>query len=168
MRRRLAAGWLAAALLAGGCAEPGEVSVSRRPPGPVRQVDKVVLRLSPPTPVNWDESPGSDGLQAQVHFFQLDEPLPVTVAGTLEFALYEGRPAGESLQQVRPFRTWAFDADQLNAHLGRSIFGWGYAMRLGWGRRPPASRTITLIARYRPTDGEPTASAPIQVATGPR
>lgn len=163
MKCMVALSLLAVALVVGGC-QTGPVEVSRRPPRPVDRIDAVGLRVSPPMPLNWDEVPGSDGLATKVNLFQMEQPLSMPVLGSLEFLLYEGRATAQALTKQEPYRTWTFEGDELAGHLQRSMFGWGYAMRLGWGDKPPNSSTVTLIARYRRADGTSQASRPIQVA----
>lgn len=158
---------LAGVALVGGCGQPGKVEVSADPPRPVDEVDEITVSLSPPTPVNWDDKPGPDGLHVRVYFFRIAQPLPVTVAGTLEFLLYAGKIKGGGTD-ARPLRVWTFTPNDLRNHLGRGIVGWGYGMRLPWTDSPPAAPSLTLLARYRPAGGQARSSAPIHVAMGPR
>jgi len=167
MKRMVTAGLLAMAAWTGGC-QTTPVTVSSLPPRPVDKVDKVALRLSPPMPLNWDDMPGLDGFQAQVNLFQLDRPLSVTVDGALEFMLYEGHGTAQVLAGKEPFRTWSFQGPDLRRCLGKSLFGWGYAMRLGWGGGAPRSSSVTLIARYRPVKGRDVSSDPLHVAMVPK
>ena len=165
---RTISGWLlAAAAWTGGC-QNTSVTVSSQPPRPVDKVDKVALRISPPMPLNWDDTPGLDGLQAQVNLFQVDQPLSVTVEGTLEFMLYEGRGTAQVLAGKEPFRTWSFTGAGLERCLDKTIFGWGYAMRLDWGNRPPKTPSVTLLARYRPARGSDVSSDLLHVAMTPK
>jgi len=165
--------WIATALLAclvwaGGCQGMGDVNVSRRPPRPVDEVDEIIMSLSPPTALNWDSMPGPDGFETQVHFFQLAEPFSVTVKGSVEFALYEGRATPQTLADAEPFHVWRFEGDELGKHLGRSIVGWGYGLRLDWGRKAPTASSVTLLARYHPPGGQVKSSQPIHLAMRPK
>jgi len=160
------AAWLLSA--APGCQDTGRVKVQNWPPRPVDRVDEIVLRLTPPAPVNWDDRPGPDGLQVQVNFFQIDEPLSVTVKGSLELALYEGHVGPENLAVAKPIHTWPYSRVQLAAQAGKSAVGWGYAMRLAWNDSPPAGTTATLTARYRSADGNVKAAKPLYVPLGPQ
>ena len=160
------AAWLLSA--APGCQDTGRVKVHNWPPRPVDRVDEIVLRLTPPAPVNWDDRPGHDGLQVQVNFFQIDEPLSVTVKGSLDLALYEGRVRPEDLAAAKPIHTWPFSGAQLAGLAGKSAVGWGYAMRLPWGSRSPAGTTATLTARYRSADGNVKAAKSLYVPLGPQ
>ena len=153
-------------LAAAGCGNLGQAGLGSFTPWPVGDVDAIVVRLTPPTAMNWDNHPAPDGFQAQVHLFQLKHDLPVTVKGTLEFLLYEGRIAANDAAGRQPLRTWQFTPERLRDCLGRSIVGWGYAMRLGWGRQVPAASSVTLLARYQPPDGQATYSAPLSVPIG--
>ena len=170
MRRLAVAGAMLAATLAAGCGDLGKVKVSSWPPRPVTKVDEIIFRLTPPTALNWDDLPGPDGFQVQVHFFQVDRPLPVTIDGALDIALFEGRPSPDQLAEGRPFRTWVFEGDQLRKHLVRSIVGWGYAMRLDWAGNPPKASAVTLLARFRPAKGKAPfkTTAPLHVAMKPQ
>jgi len=165
--------WISRAYLLAGAAwiagcQTGPMTVSSQPPRPVDKVDNVALRVSPPMPLNWDDRPGVDGLQAQVNLFQLEHPLSVTVEGALEFALYEGQSDSRGLAGREPFRTWTFQGPELRRFLNRSLFGWDYAVRLDWGNRPPTSSSVTLIARYRPVRGQDVLSSPLHVAMVPK
>ena len=151
-----------------GCQAPGRLTVHNWPPRPVDRVDEIVLRLTPPAPVNWDEKPGADGLQVQINFFQIDQPLSVTVKGSLDLALYEGRVLPEDIAAAKPIHTWPFSGVQLAGLAGKSAVGWGYAIRLPWGDSPPAGATATLIARYRSADGNVKAAQPLYVPLGPQ
>ena len=162
---------LALAVAAGGCQDLGAVRVSSRPPRPVRRVDVVILQLTPPTAMNWDNVPGPDGLQARIHFFRADEPLAVTVDGEGEVALYDGRSAEADANAPGPseaLRTWNYRGGDLESLLSRSLVGWGYGVRLGWGERSPKTGSVTRLARYHAPDGEVTSSRPLSVAVGPK
>ena len=153
---------------AAGCIQKKNV-VTKRPPRPVDQVDRIVLPTQ--DPMNWDGRPGPDGLAVQVYFF-LRPPataLPVTVTGTLHLALYEGQPAADD-PQAQPLLTWKFTAEELKACLARAAPGWGYVLRLGWGDRPPKASFVTLTARYLPPEGRglPVSAKPTTIPTGPR
>ncbi len=169
MRYRLATVILAGLrAAAAGCHNTGRVKVHDWPPRLVDRFDAVVLRLTPPAPVNWDDKPGADGLQVQINFFQIDKPLSVTVKGSLELELYQGRVQAAQLASAKPIRTWPFSGVELAGFAGKSAFGWGYAMRLAWGARPPAGSTATLIVRYRSLDGNVKTSSPLYVPLGPQ
>ena len=166
MKRPLLACLLAAAALPAGCQTGRKLSVSANPPRAVQKVDQIDLSLIPPTPLNWDDDPGLDGFQVQVFFWRQDEKLSVTIDGTLEFLLYEGRCTAAELVGKKPFHTWTFKNPELSTFLGKSMVGWGYAMRLDWGQHVPTTRTVTLVARYIPPRGPAKLSAPALVAMG--
>ena len=151
-----------------GCQDFGKVRVPGRPPRPVDRVDEIIVQLTPPTAMNWDDTPGPDGLQARVHFFRADEDLAVTIRGTLELALYEGRVGDRALVDEKPFRTWKYEGDVLRSHLEKTLVGWGYGMRLGWGHQPPASGSVTVLARYHSQEGQVKTSRPLHVALEPK
>jgi hypothetical protein len=160
---------LAALLLPAGCGGGrGALRVQDYAPRPVDKIDVIGLRLTPPAPVNWDERPGADGLQMQVNFFRQDEALSVTVRGSLELTLYEGKLRPEQLAAARPLRTWRFEGAELSTYCGKSAFGWGYAMRLPWGASPPPGANATLGSRYTSPGGRVVAGRPIIVPLGPR
>ena len=164
--------WLALAAAAGvaalsGC-PPARQTVSRDPPRPVEQADYVFPQVFP-APVNWDDRSGPDGLEVLVYIYRRSHgSLPVTVRGALEFALYEGNPGGEDLARAKPFRTWRFAGEALDACRTRTVAGWGYAMRLGWGSSPPATSSVKLAARYLPPKGPPVEAPPTAIAVAPR
>ena len=158
----------AAMLISAGCGGDGRLRVQDYPPRPVDDVDVVGLRMTPPAPVNWDERPGSDGLQIQVNFFRRDEDLSVIVRGSLELTLYAGRLQAKQLAEARPLRTWRFDGVELSTYCGKSAFGWGYAMRLPWGSQAPPGSNATLASRYISPDGRVVPGRPIIVPLGPQ
>jgi len=163
---------VAAAVLlaaASGCAQQGKNVLTKRPPRPVARVDRIVLPTQ--DPVNWDGRPGADGLAVQVYFFRRPPAtaLAVTVTGTLHLALYEGPSAGDD-PQAQPLLTWKFTAKELDTCLARAAWGWGYALRLGWGDRPPEASVVTLTARYVPPEGTgmPVSAKPTTLSIAPR
>jgi hypothetical protein len=156
---------IALALLAAVGCKPH--NVSERPPPPVTHVDRLVLPTSP-QPVNWDQHPGADGLVVQVFGFRVSEPLPVTVKGSMEFLLYEGLPPAEGSHQTPALHTWRFSGDDLPSYLVRAAWGWGYAMRLGWGEKAPKTTSATLRARYVPPTGPVVEAKPVIIPVGPR
>jgi hypothetical protein len=164
--RQLVALLLAAGLFAG-CGDRQRVQVGARPPAPVSEADRVELWLTPGSGVNWDESPGPDGLQAQVRFYRMDQPLSVLVDGVIEFHLFDERVSDPNMRALKPAQTWRFTQEELGECMARSIVGWGYAMRLPWAKLP-TSRIITLAAVYTPPDGRALWSAPIHVPMGER
>ncbi|MBE3132368.1 MAG: hypothetical protein IMZ55_02765 [Acidobacteria bacterium] len=141
-------------VLAAGCGQQGldgatELkSVSRTPPRPVDRVDRIDLFAAPPAAINWDNVPGVDGIQARVLLYQFDQPQPVLAKGSMEFAIYEGRLERESGETAQPLRVWRFTTEQMASYRFRGLFGWGYAVRLGWGREVPATSVITLSVQY--------------------
>ncbi len=149
-----------------GC-PPRAKTVGQSPPAAVDHVDRLVLPTSP-VPLNWDQNLGADGLAVQVFFFRpAHGDLPVTVTGTVEFLLYEGlRTEGDS--RAQPIHTWRFTGRELKAYTIRAAWGWGYAMRLGWGDRPPKTTSVTLQARYVPLTGPSVNAQPIIIPVGPR
>ena len=85
----------------------------------------------------------------------------MTVKGSLDLALYEGHVLPEDIAAARPIHTWPFSGVQLAALAGKSAVGWGYAMRLPWGDKPPSGSIATLVARYTPPDGNVKVSDPL-------
>ena len=152
MTRRIAAVLLAGLPWMAGCQLSGLGGLSGSSPRPAKQVDEVFVRLSPPTAMNWDDRPGPDGLQTRVNFFRHDEDLSVAVDGTLEFELYEGRASAQAAADREPFHVWRFENGELERHLGKTIIGWGYEMRLPWDN-PPKTSSVTLVARHRSSGG---------------
>ncbi len=159
----LAAAALAAALT--GC-KAGPQKISEAPPAAVDVVDALHVQ-TPFVPENWDQRPGPDGLAVFVLLFRRDRDLPVTVDGTIDCALYAGAVQAEQIAQVEPTCSWSFQGRQLRDCLIRTIFGWGYAMRLGWGQAVPTASSVTLLVRYVPKAGPPVASDPIVIPMRP-
>jgi len=101
-----------------------------------------------------------------VFFYQVtsERVRAVTVKGTLEFLLFEGRTHQEELSAAQPFITWSYPSEEMPLHLFRTLGIWCYRMQLGWGTKVPKSSTITLVARYRPPGGEWIYSTPMLIA----
>ncbi len=165
MTRRLAPCLAVAALTAAGCPDGAGPVGAPGPPAVVERVDHIDLHCSPAA-MNWDGRPGPDGIGAQVYCYRLAEPLPVTVGGTLELVLYEGKVAEEQLLTVPAAHTWRFPAGELERYLVRNIIGWHYSIPLRWGRDAPQSDVLTLVARHRAPDGQTVQSRPATVLKG--
>lgn len=169
MTRLLSAYLLAAGAALAGCQNGGMSSLFSGQPGPVKRIDKITIVLNPPAPLNWDGQPGLDGFLVQVYCWPPDDRQnqAVLVDGTLELLLYEGLYKPGESPSKEPFQVWTFKQPQLGACLGKSLFGWGYSLELGWGTHVPAARTVTIIARHRSALGVVTVSDPVNVAMGP-
>lgn len=139
-------------------------SVSLTPPSPVERADAVELWAVPPAAINWDETPGPDGVQVRVFLYMAEQAETVLVKGTVECLLYDGRVPRENLSVAKPMRVWTFTTQDLATRHLRGMAGWGYALQLGWGRNVPAASVVTVAARYVPPAGEPVYSAPISIA----
>lgn len=155
------------AMLLGGCVQPPPPDkLTATPPEPIAGVDHMIVEITPPMPINMDDVPGPDGLQARVYFFQNGRNLPVTVSGNLEMSLYEEVAAASNSSQLtarEPMRTWTFNASELNQRLIRTIIGYGYMVRLNWGSQPPIASKITLVGRYRLPNGQYLLSDPVTI-----
>jgi len=154
---------LLAALVAGGCAGAHDGPANSVPPPAVGPVDKIDL-LPSPTALSWDRRPGPDGVGVRVYFYQLAQPQPVTVQGTVELLLFEGPAGADEPAGARPSHVWRLKSEDLRPYLTRSIVGWGYVLRLPWGRRVPTSRSISLVVRYTSPDGKVLHSAPAAIS----
>jgi len=157
---------LLAAAAAAGCAETAPGRVGEHPPPPVAAVDHIYPELWP-APVNLDETPGPDGLQASVLFFLRARPLPVTVSGTVELLLFDGRVGRAEAETVKPLLVCTFRGDDLPKHLRRMRAGWGYSFVLPWGKQAPAAPAVTLAVRYLPPEGPPLYSQPVSIPLAP-
>jgi hypothetical protein len=155
-----------AALVAAGC------GAGNAPPAPVAEVDHVSLISTTPSAIHLDGEPGPDAVNVQVFLFRADKPAAQLVKGTLEFLLYqqERRLSEEALMKLletEPFHTWRFPGSELIAHRGHlSKSLWGYRMQLRWGRTPPRTKTVLLLARYVSPGGQTVYSAPLLIPTG--
>jgi len=164
-----------ACFLGAGCGGgSGRGAVSLTPPRPVDQVDALELWATPPAAINWDEVPGPDGVQVRLYLYQLGQPQPVMVDGDVEFQMYAGRLKQDSRPDTEPFKVWRLSSDDLAVRRVRSMVGWGYVTRLGWGGQAPDATLVTVRAAYRPREGRPVFSAPVSIAlparspSGPR
>lgn len=154
-------------IAAAGCAGDSYRARMRRPPKPVANVDRIEM-FSSMAAINFDHRPGADGVSVRVLLYQLSQPYPVTVSGTLEFMLYEGKIGPEELHTRQPLHLWRFPPERLPPQLSRSMVGWGYAMDLLWGPGAPKTGTISLATKYVPPEGSAVYSDPIAVAMGAR
>jgi hypothetical protein len=132
----------------------------------VAKADTVML-LSLPAAINLDNEPGPDGLRVQVYFFQKDLASPVTVTGTVDFMMFDGKVTGSEIDTVKPLRVWSLAPASLATCLVRSTVGWSYAADLKWEADKPAGKTVSLTARYSPPDGgQPLYASPVVIAVG--
>ena len=145
-----------------GC-RSGPATITAEPPRPVQRIDVLSLEISPPTPINWDNIPGPDGIQVKLTCWRTDTPLPVTIDGNVEFLLFQGVVTSAGVASSTPMQVWMFTGKQLNARLIRTMFGWSYLVPLEWGRQAPGAGTITLAARYSSPDGKIVSSASVSV-----
>jgi hypothetical protein len=148
-----------------GCEAPQTTSrtvhpVSRTPPKPIDEVDRLSLWASPPAPINWDNTPGPSGVQFRVFMSRGAET--VLVRGTVEFMMFSGHVQPSALDTAQPLETWVYTARDLEECQGRDMMGWGYMVRLGWHAKPTAS-SLTFTARYTPPVGETIYAMPITV-----
>jgi len=134
------------------------------PPKPVARVDAVELWAAPPAAINWDEVPGPDGVQVRLYLYRVEDPEPVLVDGSVEFRLYAGRVRPDVAPAPEPLKVWRLTAEDLAVRRIRSLVGWGYAARLGWGGEMPKAPAVTVQAIYHPPEGPPVASAPLSIA----
>jgi len=160
MKPRLVIALTIAACGAAGCGQAPAHRRLARPPKPVQTVDKVTI-LTLPAAVNLDDEPGPDGIRIKAMLFQKSNPRPVTVAGQLDFLLYDRKVSIGELYTERPFHVWSFPAEKLSPYLTRNIVGWGYAMELRWGKHGPKGAVISVAARYTPPDGPAVYSSPV-------
>jgi len=158
---------VAAAALCGCNTQGGVQKVSSTPPAPIDAAD-AIRTLCSHRPVDWDGQPGPDGLMVLVLFFRQGQDLPVTVRGAMEFALYEGAVSAEQIARVAPARTWSFQGAQLRGCLARTVWGWGYSVRLGWGQTAPKTSSVTLLIKHVPPDGPTIYAEPLLIPLGPR
>lgn len=121
------------------------------PPQPVAEVDAIELYAPFPPILNWDNSPGPDGVQVIANFYRVGPTRTeaIAVSGVLEFLLFEGKVDPQDLSSAKPFHIWTYQPHELPQFLTRGSLGlWGYRMRLGWGNHIPRSERVTLTVRY--------------------
>lgn len=147
--------------LAAGCA-PTHTKPKTPPPIRSDAVDAIELFASPPSALKWSGNPGLDGVQVITRFYQLAQPQPVIVEGTVEFLMFEGTMKPEELNNSKPIQTWEYPPAQLPQYVFRTYGMIGYGFRLGWTRTPKAS-AVTVVCRYRRPSGETVLSQPIVI-----
>jgi len=161
----LACSLAVAALLLAGCGpETGRLRPGPNLPTAVDRIDAMELWAAPPAAVNWDDTPGPDGVQVRLYAFQVRRAEPVLVDGTVEFRMYAGRILAGSDTRPEPFKVWRYSSDDLAVRRFRDRIGWGYATRLGWGGPVPEAPVVTVQATYKPPDGPEVYSAPVSIA----
>ncbi|MBL7134371.1 MAG: hypothetical protein ISS78_09770 [Phycisphaerae bacterium] len=128
-------------------------------PEPVAVVAAIEMQVKP-VAVDWDDSPGVDGLEIQVRLYRKDPVRAVPVSGKLEFMLYAGRIKADKIAAAKPLRTWSFSGEPLQRRAGRDLAGWHYVLRLSWLQDVPTCASATLIARYELPDGKWLYSSP--------
>ena len=167
LRRSFAALVALSAVALFGC-EDQTGALSRTPPAPVDFADKIELTASP-WAVNWDGSPGADGVRVRVNLYRVrgTKVKLVTVKGALEFSLYEGVVGSDATSKAKPFRTWRFAGKDLEQFLARGIAGWGYTVQLAWGQPGPATSSVTLAVRHVPPRGQPMAARAVSITVRP-
>jgi len=139
---------LAACTLLPGCPPSARDAM----PEPTAVVAAIEMQVKP-VALDWDESPGVDGLELQVRLYRNDPVRAVPVSGKLEFILYAGRIRADKLAGATPLRTWTFVGEPLQRRAGRDMVGWHYVLRLGWLAEVPTCKSATLVARYELPDG---------------
>lgn len=148
---------LAASALLTGCG-PGGVDV-------IAAMEMQVV----PRPVDWRADPAPDGLQVQIRFYSGQPVRAVTVNGTLELLLFQGVVPAGRIAQAKPMRTWSFAGRPLRELAEPDLVGCYHMLRLDWGNLPPPVGSVTLIARYRPPEGQWLYSRPnSSIVIGPR
>ena len=138
----------------------GPQKVTATPPAPVERVDAVNLL--------WDGQTAPDGVTLLVLLFREDGALPVMVRGALEVQLYEAQVGMTDLDKVKPAHAWRFEGTQLRARRRRTVYGWAYAVHLGWAAAPPKTSSVTLVVRYVPPSGGPVYAKPLSIPLSPR
>lgn len=170
--------WLAMALgagVAGGCVTVSDTRTARVGSGtdvfdqaPSRRDVDIISLYALPVALSTDGPDGLAVFQIGVHLFQEREPQSVRLAGgRLEFLLFEGRQRARDIAGLTPVQIWRFSSRQLTSFEQRSMVGFGYQMELPLSGRMPATRTVTILARFIPDRGEPVWSEPLLMQMGP-
>ncbi|MBM3837734.1 MAG: hypothetical protein FJ398_07175 [Verrucomicrobia bacterium] len=118
-----------------------------------------------PVPLNLDAAPGVDGFAIQVYAVNRRHLKAQPIQdGTLDVLMYDGlvkdlRRDNQSFRHV-----WSFAADELKRFAFDTAIGVSYRLTLNWGTDKPRDDKITLIVRYRPSQGASIYSAPSSIA----
>ena len=129
-------------------------------------VDNINLHTSP-SAMNWDNQPGTDGIEARIYFFRVDTSQAISLnAGTLEFVMYPGRVPAEQLSEATPIRTWRFTARDMQRRRNKTVIGWAHQFRLSFDDQRPNASAVTVTARLMRPNGKLLYAMPVQLATG--
>lgn len=148
-----------------GCVE----SNPNKPPEPVQEIDHIDL-FTGSVAVNLDATPGLDGVVANVYTFRVNQPTEQLVSGEMDLLMYahEGPIASDTLENLLsepPFRQWTYGPRDLKRHRLRTEVGlWGYRFALNWGPKPPPTKRVLVLVRYRSPSGKVLYSKPNHVA----
>jgi len=163
---------LAAALAAmlTGCAptvkpEPAAPTrkIKKLPP-PIDQVDRIALLAPHNAVVNLDSRPGPDGIVAQVMLVKDfgQGPKTVLVSGKVDLMVFEGSIPKNLSEAPKPFFSRTFTAEELAQRVvGQYGVLLSYALQAEWASAPQ-SKSIWILARYRPQSGEALFSSPAE------
>lgn len=145
-----------------GCCLAGLVLSACEGPPVVSTIDHIDL-WTPQTTANLDRQPGAEGVQALVFLYadRGGKPATVLADGNLEVMLYT-RPAS-SINPLtdKPFRTWTYSREELRQIATKRSGLWCYPLMLTWGEDKPASRVVSVLARYLGTGGQVVYSRPV-------
>ena len=148
------------AAVQGGCT----TEINNGMPAPVQHADRIALLVPENAIVNWDGKPGFDSVMAQIMLFEKTAkgPKSVLVSGEVDLMLFEG-PKPDNVNDItKPFFSQTFTARELAQRVvGQYDTLWGYSLRLQW-LTAPKTKTVWLIARYRPPTGKPLYSSPAE------
>jgi hypothetical protein len=84
-------------------------------------------------------------------------------SGKLDILMFD---SGDSKtgQKETPRHVWSFRPHELKEYEGDTQLGVGYRFALQWGADAPRGRSVTVIARYVPSRGEPIYSSPSTIS----
>jgi hypothetical protein len=156
---------LTAACLAG-CASDPKRGTSRF--GRSSAINEIHL-FGVPMALNFDATPEPDGIGVRIYASNQKRArgLPIT-SGTLELMMFEGPLQEDEVRTATPRRVWSFPAADLKGLAIQTSIGIGYRFALRWDDAKPTGTRITVIARYRPTQGEAIFSTPSAISIAPK
>jgi len=107
-----------------------------------------------PVAINLDQKPGPDGIGVRIYASAAGGGEGIAIRqGTLEVLLFDGIVSAAVAQTTPPLKVWSFNPSELKPYAGKTSLGAGYQLALKWGAEVPRQSVVTVIARYRSTEG---------------
>lgn len=127
------------------------------------EVDTAPTRMVPiwsDTTLHESGKPSVRGFGARVYFYSEEAKDPIDTTGTL--AVYAFDSDQYDRHHSKPEKKFVFTADQIAKQKSTTQLGPSFSVWLPWGEVGGPARKITLIAKFRTTDGAVIMSEPVR------